>query len=259
VHTDPRWPDAGAVLDAHLAASPLVRGVRYNAAHHPDPGVRDFADTPHSLREHAFLCGFAAVAQRRLSFELWCYAHQLPDAAVLARAYPQTIFVLDHYATPVGIFGPRGRDTGHTPRERADILARWRDDIAALAALPNVVAKHSGLGMPLLGGQQRHPADASTRAHLIERSAPLIRHLHDCFGPARTMWASNYPIDKPGHTISASAHVLLDVLGADADPQQLFHDVARRTYGIDQPVGAQSLKPDAEPAVRATRPPIGRR
>lgn len=232
VHADPRWPTIAATLDAHLAADPAVRGVRCSAAHHPDPDVRDFTDHPHLLTDPAFLHGFSAIAERNLSFELWTYSHNLRDAAVLVREYPGTLFVLDHYATPVGVFGPRGRHTGRNARVRAGILARWRDDLAALAQAPNVVAKHSGLGMPVLGDLPSVPVDAGDLGQIIDRAAPLIEHLHDCFGSARTMWASNYPIDKPVHTVPASARVLLEVLGAKADPQRLFHDVAQRTYRL---------------------------
>ena len=232
VHVDPRWDDAAAVLDAHLAASDQVRGVRYSAAHHPDAGVLSFAHEPHLLSQPDFLRGFAAVAERGLSFEVWIFAHQLPDALALATEYPDATFVLDHYATPVGIFGPRGRSTGRTPRDRADILARWRDEVAALGALPNVVAKHSGLGMPVLGGVPNRPVTFAAHGELVDRCAPLIRHLHDVFGGERTMWASNYPIDKPVHSIPASLQVVLDVLGADARPELLARDVARRVYRL---------------------------
>ena len=231
VHADPRWPDVSAVLDAHLAASDRVRGVRYSATNHPDRGVLDFAHEPHLLSDPDFVRGFAAVAERGLSFELWIYQHQLPDATALAKEYPSTTFVLDHYATPVGVFGPRGRGVGRTVQDRADLVARWRDDVAALAALPNVVAKHSGLGMPVLGGLPRQSVDAGDTSVLVERSAPLIRHVQDVFGPERTMWASNFPIDKPVQTIPASVAVLIEVLG-DADLSLLLRDVARRTYRL---------------------------
>ena len=235
VHADPRWADVGAVLDAHLAASPLVRGVRCSASHHPDPGVRDFEDTPGLHSDAAFLDGFGAVAERGLSFELWCYAHQLPDALVLASAFPETTFVLDHYATPVGLFGPRGRRTGRSAAERQGLLARWRDDIAALAGCANVVAKHSGLGMPVLGHDPARPVDTHSLDQLVDLAAPLVRHLHDCFGSDRTMWASNYPMDKAGLTMPASVRLVTDVLGSDADLPRLLRDVARRTYRIEAP------------------------
>jgi predicted TIM-barrel fold metal-dependent hydrolase len=232
VRVDPRWSDAGQVLDAHLAASPLVRGVRTSAAHHPDSGVRGFEESASLWAETAFLDGFAAIAERGLSFELWGYAHQLPEALPLVRAYPETTFVLDHYATPVGLLGPRGKSTGRTPAQRADQIARWRHDTSALAAEPNVVAKHSGLGMPVLGADPRRPRTAPLSAEFTDAVAPLIRHVHDAFGAERTMWASNYPIDKPGLTIPASIALLIDVLGSDADLDLLLRDVARKTYRI---------------------------
>jgi L-fuconolactonase len=232
VSADPRWPDVGVALDAQLAASPLVRGVRSNASHHPDPGVRGFADGPGLWRDPAYIKGFSAIAERGLSFELWCYAHQLPDAIGLVREYPDTTFVLDHYGTPVGLFGPRGKHTARTDAERSAMLDRWRDDIAALAEFPNVVAKHSGLGMPVLGDDPRKPRGMESVAFLADRWGPLIRHLHDVFGDDRTMWASNFPMDKPTVTIPASVAVLLDVLGADADPDLLLRDVAARVYRI---------------------------
>jgi predicted TIM-barrel fold metal-dependent hydrolase len=102
------------------------------------------------------------------------------------------------------------------------MMAAWRDDVAALAEHPNVVAKHSGLGMPILGGDSV-PTD---------RVAPLIRHVHDVFGPDRTMWASNFPMDKANLTLPATLRLLTDVLGPDAHLDLLVRDVARRVYRL---------------------------
>ena len=232
VHADPRFDDVGAILDEHIGVNPLVRGVRCVAAHHPDPGVRDFADQPHLLDDPAFLKGFAAIAERDLSFEIWCFAHQLPEAHVLAQEYPQTTFVLDHYATPVGLLGPRGKTTGRTAQDRATLLATWHEDVAALAALPNVVAKHSGLGMPLLGSNRSRPLAADAVSEMTDDVAPLIRHVHDVFGADRTMWASNFPVDKAELTLPATLRLVTEVLGSDADLSKLVRDVARRVYRI---------------------------
>ena len=232
VHVDSRFDDAGAILDEHLEVSPLVRGVRFAAAHHPDPGVRDFADQPHVLREPEFLKGFAAIAERGLSFDVWCYSHQLTDAITLAQEYPETTFILDHYATPVGLLGPRGKTTGRSDQERSALLAAWHEDVSALAALPNVVAKHSGWGMPLLGSNRSRPLTAGSVAELTDQVGPLIRHVHDTFGADRTMWASNFPIDKAELTLPATLRLVTDVLGSDVDLTKLVRDVSRRVYRI---------------------------
>jgi predicted TIM-barrel fold metal-dependent hydrolase len=228
VHADPAQPGIADLLDAHLAVSPLVRGVRCLAAHHTDPGVMDWTPVPHRLSEPGFLGGFAAVAERGLSFDIWVYSHQLPDAVALAREYPETTFVLDHYATPVGVFGPRGKHTGRTAAARRDVLARWRDDVAELAELPNVVAKHGGLGMPVLG------AGPVPREQLRDLAAPLITHLQDVFGPHRTLWASNFPIDKPNVTLADSVWVLREVLADRFDEDRILGDNARRTYRLSE-------------------------
>jgi predicted TIM-barrel fold metal-dependent hydrolase len=225
-HADPRDVEIGAILDRNLAASPLLRGVRCSAAHHPDPGVRDWGDEG-LLAQPEFLQGFAAIAERGLSFEAWVYSHQLGDVVTLAREYPEVTVVLDHYATPVGLFGPRGRRTGRTEADRRAILDRWTDDIAAVAALPNVVAKHSGLGMPVLGW-----AGPVSTAEFRDAVAPLVTRTQELFGADRTLWASNFPMDKPVVSLPGTIEALLDILGSDADPQRLLRDNARRVYRI---------------------------
>lgn len=232
VHADPTNPDIGRVLDAHRAASDLVRGVRFIATNHPDPRVKGWTTNPHLLTSSEFLTGFAAIADRGLSFELWVYSHQLPDATALASEFPETTFVLNHYATPVGLFGPRGRQTGQTASQRADILRRWQDDVAALAAQPNVVAKQSGMGMPLLGVPAGVEGPAASRAELTDLVGPLVTHTQDLFGPDRTMWASNYPIDKPTVELPDSIAILSDLLGDQLDPVKMFRDNAARVYSI---------------------------
>lgn len=230
-HADPRDAGTGALLDRHIAASPLVRGVRCSAAHHPDRGVRSWADEG-LLMQPEFLRGFAAVAERGLSFEAWVYSHQLAEVVALAREYPEVTIVLDHYATPVGIFGPRGRETGGTEADRRGIFERWSDDIAAVAALPNVVAKHSGLGMPVLGW-----AGAPSADQFRDKIAPLVTRTQELFGADRTLWASNYPMDKPTVSLPATIEALLDILGPAADPHRLLCDNARRVYRIGESVG----------------------
>jgi L-fuconolactonase len=225
---DPSDPGTPALLDRNLGASPLVRGVRVSAAHHPDAGVRPWAE-PGLLVSPAFLRGFAAVAERNLSFEAWVYSHQLPDVVRLATEYPEATIVLDHYATPVGLFGPRGRSTGRTEAERRAILDRWSDDIAEVAACANVVAKHSGLGMPVLGW-----SGPVTTSQFRDTVAPLVTRTQELFGPDRTLWASNFPMDKPVVSLPGTIEALLDILGSGADPRRLLRDNARRVYRLDR-------------------------
>jgi len=236
---DPAAPGFAELLDAHQSASPLFRGIRTMVAHHPDPDVKVFTHDPAALTSRAFLDGFAELARRDLVFEAWVYSHQLPQLTALARRHPEVRIVLNHLATPAGVFGPIGRETGRTPEQRHALLERWREDIAELASLPNVVAKVSGLAMPVLG----HPvpkAGQSTPAEvLLDRIRPLVTHALDCFGADRLIWGSNFPVDKPITTIAASATAVCTALteaGADrAAVQKVFADNAARVYRIEPP------------------------
>lgn len=235
---DPAAPRFGELLDAHLSASPVMRGIRTMVAHHPDPDVRSFTPKADALTDAAFLDGFAALAERGLGFEAWVYSHQIPQVTALARRYPEVPIVLDHLGTPVGLFGRRGSRTGADANSRRDLLLRWRDDIAELAARPNVVAKVSGLGMPVLGHPVPKRGSTTPVDALVDRYGPLLTHAHSAFGAERLIWGSNFPVDKPITTIPGSAEAVARVLaesGCDAEAlRAVFGGNARRIYRIDE-------------------------
>jgi len=229
-HADPREASFAADLDRHLAASDRVRGIRLSAAHHEDPKVIAFAEEPGVLSSAAFLRGFAALAERRLTFDAWLYSTQLADVAVLAREYPTTTIVLDHYGTPAGLLGPMGKRTGRTAEDRAGIFAAWRDAIAEVAACPNVVAKQSGIAFPLLGIR----SVGIGRDDLAELVAPMVEHTADVFGPDRILFGSNFPMDKAVTTLPTIIGTFVDLL-APRGPEVLtkvFHDNAVRVYSL---------------------------
>ena len=227
---DPRDPEIGRVLDDHRAASTRVVGIRQYTAWHSDPQVKDWVDSDGVLESQEFLRGFAAIAERGMTFDAWVYAGQLSQVARLASEYPETTIVLDHYGTPVGLQGPMGKHTGRDERSRADLLHRWRDDIAAVAAHPNVVAKQSGIAFPPMGNRRV----GIGRADLAELAAPLIEHTADVFGPDRQVFGSNFPMDKSLTDHATVVGALYDVL-APRGPELLakvFRENATRVYGL---------------------------
>lgn len=230
---DPAAPRFGELLDAHLAAAPTLRGIRASVAHHPDPNVRPYGRVANLLSAKAFLDGFAELAARDLGFEAWVYSHQLPEVTALAARYPQVPIVLDHLGTPAGIFGPIGPHTGQNPGVRRELFLRWRDDLAALAAHPNVVAKVSGLMMPILGHPVPTRGTATPVPELVDRVGPLLTHARTVFGVDRLIWGSNFPVDKPITTIAGSAETIATALDAGQDDiARIFRDNARRVYRI---------------------------
>lgn len=229
-NADPRDPDFARHLDAHAAASDRFRGIRFMTAHHPDPGVKSWIEEPGVLTSPAVLHGLAALAERGLTLDVFVFSHQLREVAALAAEHPDLTIVLDHYATPVGLLGPQGRSTGRTAGERADLLARWREDLSAVAEQPNVVAKHSGLAFPPLGHTQR----GLTRTRLAELVAPLVEHTTAAFGPGRLVFGSNYPMDKPVASIEVILGALVDLLAPHGPDlvRKVLHDNAQRVYSL---------------------------
>jgi L-fuconolactonase len=90
--------------------------------------------------DESFRNGMAELGERGLTFDAWHYHHQADEFRALVAAVPGTTMVLDHFGTPLGV----GRFEG----QRDAVFETWKDDIAALAELPNVVAKIGGLAMP---------------------------------------------------------------------------------------------------------------
>jgi len=227
---DPRSPTFARVLDAHARASSRFRGIRCLTSWHPDAKVKRWIDREGVMRSPEFLRGFAALAERGLSFDAYVYSNQLSDVLVLAKEYPETTIVLDHYATPVGWLGPMGRSTGRSEAERADILSRWRDAIAEVAQHRNVVSKQSGLAFTMLGLKEV----GIGRPALAELVAPLVDHTADVFGEDRLLFGSNFPMDKSITSYATIVGALADILEPRGPRvlRKVFRDNAVSVYRL---------------------------
>lgn len=225
----------GEVLDAHAEASPRFRGIRHAAGWDPSPEVRNsHSDPPPGLYGDArFRRGFAELAPRGLTFEAWQYHHQLPEVTDLARAFPETTIVLNHFSGPLGIGPWTGR--------REEIFRRWREDLTACAACPNVVAKLGGLVMPVNGFGFHKRERPATSDELVEATGAWYRHALECFGPERCMFESNFPVDKASvsYGVLWNAFKKLAADCSEAEKAALFHDTATRVYRLDDRTGEE--------------------
>ncbi len=217
-----------AVLEAHLAASSRFRGIRHAAGWDPSPEVRNsHTQPPEGLYDRAdFRRGFARLEAHGLSFEAWQYHHQLPSVTALAQAFPGTIIILNHFSGPLGIGPYAGR--------RQEIFSRWQQDLADLAQCPNVVAKLGGLVMPI-NGFDFHKRDRPPGSEeLAAATRDWYRHAIDCFGPARCMFESNFPVDKAsvGYGVLWNSFKRLAADFSAAERADLFRDTAERVYRI---------------------------
>ena len=226
-HLNPLWPDAAGILAAHVEADRRIVGVRCSAAHHPDRRVKSWTKHPHLYRDPEFLQEFSAIADAGIVFDAWVYGHQLSDVVVLAREYPDTTIVLDHYGTPIGLAGPAGVPSIAS----VDEARRWADQLAELADMPNIVAKHSGIGLPVLG--HAAPTDSQYFADVI---SPHVARTTKLFGTQRVMFGSDAPMDLPivdyPTLVDTVASGVVDAAGSSA-LRAVFADNARRVYSLN--------------------------
>lgn len=217
------------VLEAHMAASPnRFRGIRHASGWHESPEIRNSHTNPppELLADNEFRRGFAVLGRLGLSFDAWFYHHQLGELVSLARAFPETTIVLDHFGGPLGI----GPYEGH----QKEVFEDWNRAIAEVAACPNVVAKLGGVNMPVNGfGWDKRPTPpgseelAATTKQYYERSIEL-------FGPNRCMFESNFPVDKA----SVSYPVLWNTFKRIAksfpedEKDAMFYGTATRVYRL---------------------------
>jgi L-fuconolactonase len=107
-------------------------------------------------------------------------------------------------------------------------MQAWRRDLAALAELPGVCCKLSGLLTELA------PADRITCDGATARLRPVVDALLGWFGPGRLMWGSDWPVLTLAGRYAdwvAVSDALLAPLSA-AERAQVLHGTARRFYGL---------------------------
>jgi len=185
-------------LDALAAIGPRIKGVRRLIQDEPDPRFALQAE---------FERGVRLLPEYGWSFDLCIRHHQLAAAIELVRRVPETSFVLDHLGKP-------------PIAERR--LDPWREQLAELAALPNVVCKISGA---VTEAAQNWTADDLR---------PFVNHALDVFGPQRVLFGGDWPVALMASSYRRWVETLEQLTaGLTPDQQQaLWRDNARRVYRL---------------------------
>jgi L-fuconolactonase len=200
-------PDAVATLE-RLATNDRLKGVRPMLQDLPADDWIVVAPRPEAVR---------TLQRLGLRFDALVKPRQLEPLARFARAWPGLPVVIDHAAKPP--LASAWNDAA---------MQAWRREMAALAALPHVACKISGLLTEL------SPADRTSRAQSIDCLRPVIDALLGWFGPGRLMWGSDWPVLTLAGGYDdwvAVSDALLGPLSAD-ERAQVLHGTARRFYGI---------------------------
>jgi L-fuconolactonase len=181
-----------------LQVDPAFRGVRHLV--HDDPRD-DFLHLP-GVRTSLRL-----LAERGLPFDVPdAWPRHLAAVADLAAHLPELVVVVDHLGKP-----PYGRPD----------FGEWREVLARVAALPNTVAKVSGLQVP-------------GEPFTVERIRPAWDAGLELFGPDRLMWGSDWPMTLLTAGYAGTWEVvstLIDELTPD-EQAKILAETATRVYGL---------------------------
>lgn len=220
---------AADVLDKQIAAGGgRFCGIRRGAFWHASPEIANHRTNPpeHMMLHDDFRAGFKHLAPRKLSFEVWCAHTQLPDAISLARTFPDTAIVLDHFGGPIGM--------GPYAGKQAEVFAYWKTQIDELAKCQNVYAKLGGLNMAVNGFGWEHRPKPPTSAELAQATRHYFDYTIERFGPNRCMFESNFPVDKLScsYTVLWNSFKLLTKSYSAAERAAMFHDTAAKVYRV---------------------------
>lgn len=218
------------ILDAQIAASEdRFRGVRYRVAFDDDPeaGYHEIGYLNENVLDRQELLDAAKLmAEMGLVLDLWAFHPQLEDVKEFARQVPDLQIVLDHIGGPLGV--------GRYAPMRQEVFEHWSKGIKSLSDAENVTVKLSGLGISRLGHKFEGGHLKTSSDQLVEAWSPYVRTCLDAFGPERSVFGSNYPVDRQ----AASYRVLLNgfkKMLQDLSRDELnaiFHDNAKRIYRL---------------------------
>lgn len=195
-------PNAPARLE-QLASHPKMRGLR--------PMLQGMADDTWILKSE-LEPAIDALKKLGLVFDALIFARHLPFLHIFARRHPQLTIVIDHAAKPAINAG------GFEP---------WAASMTAIAELPNVVCKLSGL------------LTESAAAQGVEELRPYIVHLYRVFGAERLLWGSDWPVlllaannnfNRYDAWLNLAKHLLPVATNAELD--LIFDLNAKRVYRI---------------------------
>ena len=174
-------------------------GIRHQVQDEADPLWLTRADVRRGIR---------AVGAAGLSYDLLVLTPQLEAAREVVEALPEVGFVLDHLAKP--------------PIAAGD-WQPWASGVAALAALPNVTAKLSGL-----------VTEAAWDDWDAEGIGRYTRHALSVFGPDRLMFGSDWPVCTVAASYDevVSLAVALTVELSEGERAAVFGGTATRVYRL---------------------------
>jgi predicted TIM-barrel fold metal-dependent hydrolase len=217
-----------SLLEQHLEASGgRFRGVRLSSGWHPDDKVGNVAAQAHLLIDPRVREAIAVLSRLGMSLDCWLYHPQLDEVAQIADAYPDLTIILNHVGTPI-LGGPY--------RGKADeVFKEWKASIGDVSQRDNVFMKLGALPirMPGYTGDRSLPPGS---AEVATAWRPWLETCIEAFGPARSMYESNFPVQKRwcSYQVCWNAFKRISAGASAAEKTDLFAGSAARAYRIEQ-------------------------
>ena len=168
--TDLRAANVADTLDTY-ADQPLLKGFRHI--------LQDEPQLQALLRDPDFSRGVRAVQKRGLVYDVLVFDRQISAVVDLCALHNDHWLVLDHVGKPCI------RDW----LTKAEVPSRWLASMRALASMPHVVCKLSGLVTETdwAGGHALQPQSSKIMLECFDRALEL-------FGPNRILYGSDWPV-----------------------------------------------------------------
>ena len=199
-------PEAEAVLEQQASFKRVV-GVRDILSWHPAPAPRAAA-RPDLAEDPAWRRDLALLPKHDFIFELMMYPYQAGMVADLARDFPGLQIIVNHCGSPID------RDE--------EGMRWWRDGLRLISQHPNVALKISNMA-----AYDKQWTQASLRE--------VALHCIACFGPDRSMLATDYPVARLQITFDAIYDSFKEIVADFSEHEQraLFHDNAAKFYRLN--------------------------
>jgi L-fuconolactonase len=214
------------LVERHIEASGgRFRGLRLSSGWDADPRIHNVAERPGLLLEQSVSDAAAVLERLNLSLDLWLYHPQLEEVAALADTRPDLVIILNHVGTPI-LGGPyRGRTE--------EVFEDWRARLRRVAERENVFVKLGALPirMPGFDGDRSLPPGSEEVAAAWR---PWIETCIDAFGAERSMFESNFPVQKRwcSYQVCWNAFKRLAAHASPDEKRDLFAGAATRAYRI---------------------------
>ncbi|MDA7772140.1 amidohydrolase family protein, partial [Pseudomonadales bacterium] len=215
------------IIEQHIAASGgRFRGVRISSGWHADEKVGNVTEQPNLLIDPRVSEAAAVLSRMGLSLDCWLYHPQLDEVAQLADAHPALTIILNHVGSPI-LGGPyRGKSE--------EVFKDWKAAIIQISRRQNVFVKLGALPirMPSFGGDRSVPPGSEEVAAAWR---PWMETCIEAFGPARSMYESNFPVQKRwcSYQVCWNAFKRISASASASEKADLFAGAAARAYRLE--------------------------